>query len=103
MARAKDSDQVHLKRERAGRYVTTDGRFAVEGESAGSWYVIDAQRQNELGLPLMEGPFATLDAARAEVAVMQSGRGRPGADPSKTATGGSPARSEPSTDRGRPS
>jgi len=77
MARArtpKDDDPNRLKRERAGRYVTADGRFAVEGESTGNWYLVDNERQNELGLPLMAGPFGTLDEARAQVAAIREGR-----------------------------
>jgi hypothetical protein len=68
-------DPNRLKRERAGRYVTPDGRFAVEGPSTNGWYILDGERENELGLPLMAGPFATLDEARAEVANLRSGAG----------------------------
>jgi hypothetical protein len=76
VAPAKISDPTRLKRERAGRYVSGDGRFAVESQSAGTWYVIDTERQNELGLPLMEGPFETLDAARDEVEALRAGRSK---------------------------
>ena len=68
MARGKDDDTLRLKRERAGRYVTADGRFAVEGDAAGAWYMIDSERFDGLGLPLVRGPFPTLDAAREAVA-----------------------------------
>ena len=68
MARGKDDDTLRLKRERAGRYVTADGRFAVEGDAAGAWYMIDSERLDGLGLPLVRGPFPTLDAAREAVA-----------------------------------
>lgn len=84
MTRAKkpaDVDPNKLKRERAGRYVTPDGRFAVEGESTGSWYIVDNHRENELGLPLMEGPFATLDDARAQVVALREGNARPTTPP----------------------
>jgi hypothetical protein len=70
---AKEVDPNALKRERAGRYLTADGRFAVEGESSGSWYVVDTERQNDFGMPVMEGPFATLDAARDRVRDIRSG------------------------------
>jgi hypothetical protein len=69
----KQEDPNKLKRERAGRYVTPDGRFAVEGGGGSSWYVVDAERENELGLPLMEGPFATLDEARDRVVAARAG------------------------------
>jgi hypothetical protein len=68
VARQQDGDTLKLKRERAGRYVTADGRFAVEGDAAGAWYLIDSERQNELGLPLVQGPFPTIDVARQAVA-----------------------------------
>ena len=57
-------DPSKLKRESAGRYVTADGRFTVE-QSSGGWMVSDSEQMNELGLPLVRGPFATLDEARA--------------------------------------
>jgi ribosomal protein S18 acetylase RimI-like enzyme len=56
-------DPSKLKRESAGRYVTGDGRFTVEQASNG-WMVVDAEQANELGLPLVRGPFATLAEAR---------------------------------------
>ncbi|MEW6224689.1 MAG: GNAT family N-acetyltransferase [Chloroflexota bacterium] len=55
-----------LKRESAGRYVTGDGRFTVD-QASGGWMVTDAEHANELGLPLVRGPFATLSDARAAV------------------------------------
>jgi GNAT superfamily N-acetyltransferase len=57
-------DPAKLKRESAGRYVTGDGRFSVE-ESSGGWMVVDDEQVDELGLPLVRGPFASLVAARA--------------------------------------
>ena len=56
-----------LKRESAGRYVSADGRFTVE-QASGRWMTIDAETTDELGLPLVRGPVATLDEARAAVA-----------------------------------
>lgn len=55
-----------LKRERAGTYRTTDGRFTVEQTSSG-WLVLDAEQTDGLGLPLARGPFATLDLAREAI------------------------------------
>ena len=55
-----------LKRERAGTYRTSDGRFTVEQTSSG-WLVMDAEETNELGLPLTRGPFGTLDEARTAI------------------------------------
>ena len=61
-----------LKRERAGTYRTTDGRFTVEQSSSG-WLLLDAEQTDELGLPLARGPFATLDEARVAIAAARSG------------------------------
>lgn len=55
-----------LKREVAGRYLTRDGRFAVEQSSSG-WLLIDNEATDELGQPLIRGQFATRDAARAAI------------------------------------
>ncbi|HEX8025245.1 MAG TPA: GNAT family N-acetyltransferase [Candidatus Limnocylindrales bacterium] len=56
-----------LKREAAGRYVSADGRFTVE-QSSGRWVAIDAETTDDLGLPLVRGPFDTLDDAKVAVA-----------------------------------
>jgi ribosomal protein S18 acetylase RimI-like enzyme len=56
-------DPAKLKRESAGRYVSGDSRFTVE-QSSGRWMVSDSEQTNELGLPLVRGPYATLDEAR---------------------------------------
>jgi len=56
----------------AGRYVSGDGRFTVEQASNG-WMVIDAEQTNELGLPLVRGPFSTLDEARAGIELARRG------------------------------
>jgi ribosomal protein S18 acetylase RimI-like enzyme len=61
-----------LKRERAGTYVTADGRFTVEQTSSG-WVVLDSEQANELGLPLTRGPYDTLDAARGAIAEARTG------------------------------
>src|SRR5258706_9176376 len=52
-----------LKREVAGRYLTHDGRFAVEQSSSG-WLLIDNEATDELGQPLVRGQFATREGAR---------------------------------------
>lgn len=61
-----------LKREHAGSYRTTDGRFTVEQTSSG-WLVMDAEQTDELGLALARGPFATIDAARVAIAAARTG------------------------------
>lgn len=65
-------DPMELRRQGAGRHATGDGRFVVE-QSSNGWMVTDAERSNELGLPLVRGPFTTLVAAREAVAAARSG------------------------------
>src|SRR5206468_12976610 len=64
--RRMSADPEKLKRESAGRYVSADGRFAID-QSSGRWLTIDAETTDELGMPLVRGPFATLDEARAAI------------------------------------
>ena len=65
-------DPTALKRATAGRYVTGDERFTVEQGSNG-WMILDAEQTDDFGLPLVRGPFATLDAAKAALADARSG------------------------------
>ncbi|MEX1169130.1 MAG: hypothetical protein WEE50_03200 [Chloroflexota bacterium] len=55
-----------LKRLGAGRWETRDGRFAIEPQS-GTWVVVDNTQTDELGLPLVRGPFGSLTAAREAI------------------------------------
>jgi hypothetical protein len=52
-----------LKRLGGGRWETRDGRFAIEPQS-GTWVIVDNEQTDELGLPLVRGPFGSLSAAR---------------------------------------
>jgi ribosomal protein S18 acetylase RimI-like enzyme len=61
-----------LKRETAGRYRTADGRFGVE-QSSNGWMIVDDEQTNELGLPLVRGPFPSLDAAKAALEEIRVG------------------------------
>jgi GNAT superfamily N-acetyltransferase len=72
MAKAKDVDPTALKRESPGSYRTGDGRFTVEQDS-GRWMVVDDEHHDDLGLPLVRGPFDTLAAARSAVAAARAG------------------------------
>ena len=65
-------DPEKLRREAAGRYLSADGRFTVE-QSSGRWVAIDAETTDDLGLPLVRGPFDTLDEARLAVAQARIG------------------------------
>lgn len=61
---AKPADPAAFKRADGGTYRSGDGRFTIEPAS-GRWMVIDAEQQDDLGLPLARGPHDTLAAARA--------------------------------------
>jgi hypothetical protein len=63
---AKDDDES-LKRLGGGRWETRDGRFAIEPQS-GTWVVVDSEQTDDLGLPLVRGPFPSLTAAKAAIA-----------------------------------
>ncbi len=52
-----------LKRLGGGRWQTRDERFTIEPQS-GTWVVIDAEQTDDLGLPLVRGPFSSLNAAK---------------------------------------
>jgi hypothetical protein len=55
-----------LKRLGGGRWETRDGRFTIEPQS-GTWVVVDNTQTDELGLPLVRGPFASLTAAKEAI------------------------------------
>ena len=55
-----------LKRLGGGRWETRDGRFAIEPQS-GTWVIVDSEQTDELGLPLVRGPFASLTAAKEAI------------------------------------
>jgi hypothetical protein len=56
-----------LKRLGGGRWETKDGRFTIEPAS-GTWSVLDAEETDELGLPLVRGPFRSLTDAKNAIA-----------------------------------
>lgn len=71
-----------LRRERPGRYRSADGRFAIE-KAGVVWYLTDDDRRDELGQPIVLGPYASLaearDAMAAEPSVLKpkaKGRGK---------------------------
>jgi hypothetical protein len=55
-----------LKRLGGGRWETRDGRFAIEPQS-GTWVIVDNSQTDDLGLPLVRGPFGSLTAAREAI------------------------------------
>ncbi len=59
-------DPDRLVRQKAGGYQTTDQRFVVQG-SASRWFLTDQQQTDELGQPLIHGPYANLDELKASL------------------------------------
>jgi hypothetical protein len=55
-----------LRRLGGGRWETRDGRFAIEPQS-GTWVVVDNTQTDDLGLPLVRGPFGSLTAAKEAI------------------------------------
>ena len=65
VAKKKDDDQS-LKRLGGGRWQTRDERFTIEPQS-GTWVLVDAEQTDDLGLPLVRGPYRSLTDAKAAV------------------------------------
>jgi hypothetical protein len=63
MAPKKPADDASLKRLGGGRWQTRDERFTIEPQS-GTWVIVDAEQTDDLGLPLVRGPFRSLTAAK---------------------------------------
>ena len=72
MAKPTDQDES-LKRLGGGRWQTRDERFTIEPQS-GTWVVVDAEQTDELGLPLVRGPFGSLGAAKEAIAGARAAR-----------------------------
>src|SRR5262245_23761253 len=64
---ADDAADESLKRLGGGRWQTRDERFTIEPQS-GTWAVVDAEESDDLGLPLVRGPFRSLTEAKAAIA-----------------------------------
>ena len=65
MAQTHDKDEA-LKRLGGGRWQTRDERFTIEPQS-GTWVVVDAEQTDDLGLPLVRGPFGSLRDAKEAI------------------------------------
>lgn len=65
-------DPTALRRVEAGTYRSGDERFTVQ-QASGRWLLTDESQHDDLGLPLVRGPFATLDEARAAIEAARSG------------------------------
>jgi hypothetical protein len=67
-AKAQHDDKAEgLRRLGGGRWQTRDERFTIEPQS-GTWAVVDATQTDDLGLPLVRGPFKSLTAAKEAIA-----------------------------------
>ncbi len=61
-----------LKRLGGGRWATKDGRFTIEPQG-GTWSLVDVEQTDELGLPLVRGPYRSLTAAKEAIAEARGG------------------------------
>jgi hypothetical protein len=93
------ADEEKLKRLGGGRWESQDGRYSIEPQS-GTWVVVDNEQSNELGLPLVRGPFPTLTAARE--AVQESRKTGPARSPLAERIRTSPTRDEPKPKKPEP-
>jgi hypothetical protein len=59
-----DAQDEPLKRLGGGRWRSRDERFTIEPQS-GTWVVVDGEQVDDLGLPLVRGPFGSLRDAKA--------------------------------------
>jgi hypothetical protein len=71
MARGSPADDSTLKRLGGGRWQTRDERFTIEPQS-GTWVVVDAEQTDDLGLPLVRGPFRSLGDSKDAIAAARS-------------------------------
>ena len=95
-AKATDPDES-LRRLGGGRWQTRDERFTIEPQS-GTWAVVDAEQTDDLGLPLVRGPYPSLTAAKAAIAEARAA-GRP-ASPLQERAGAAPREAASRAKRG---
>lgn len=67
-----NAESDSLKRLGGGRWQTRDGRFTIEPAS-GTWTVVDAEQTDDLGLPLVRGPYRSLTDAKAAIGEAREG------------------------------
>ena len=100
MATSNDKDTA-LKRLGGGRWQTHDARFTIEPQS-GTWAVVDAEQTDDLGLPLVRGPFGSLRDAKEAIAVARASEPATSPLAARVKEGPSqPSRSTPRADRPR--
>jgi hypothetical protein len=71
MAGKTSADDSSLKRLGGGRWQTRDERFTIEPQS-GTWVVVDAEQTDDLGLPLVRGPFRSLGDSKDAIAAARA-------------------------------
>ena len=84
-----EADPDRLVRQRAGIYRTEDERFEIQQTDNG-WFLVDTTQANELGQPLMLGPFATLAAVKGALPDARTAKAAPKAPKRSTAKGAAP-------------
>jgi hypothetical protein len=62
----KDEETDSLRRLPGTGWQTRDGRFTIETAS-GTWSLLDSEQTDDLGLPLVRGPFRSLTDAKAAI------------------------------------
>ena len=66
-----DPDDAPLERLGGGRWQTRDERFTIEPQS-GTWVIVDGEQTDDLGLPLVRGPFPSLTSAKEAISTARS-------------------------------
>jgi hypothetical protein len=66
-----DPHDAPLKRLGGGRWQTRDERFTIEPQS-GTWVIVDGEQSDDLGLPLVRGPFPSLTSAKDAISSARS-------------------------------
>jgi hypothetical protein len=65
------NDDTSLRRLAGIGWQTRDGRFTIETAS-GTWSLLDAEQTDDLGLPLVRGPFRSLTEAKDAIGQARS-------------------------------
>lgn len=98
---AKDAgEEEGLRRLGGGRWQTRDERFTIEPQS-GTWAVVDAEQTDDLGLPLVRGPFKSLTAAKEAIAAAR-GDAAPASPLKDRKTTGDPTPDGPVAEKSKP-
>jgi hypothetical protein len=84
-----EADPDRLVRQQAGIYRTEDERFDIQQTDNG-WFLVDTTQANELGQPLMLGPFATLAAVKGALPDARTAKAAPKAPRRSTARAAAP-------------